>query len=116
MTVHDIVAEASVSTSWATRRRETAKVVELLKKVGLPRTAPSYPHEFSGGQRQAHRHRAGLAVQPIHLCDEPISALDVVEFRRRSSTCSPSCKRSWDFLSVHLHDLRVVEHVSHRVS
>ncbi|HWL87804.1 MAG TPA: dipeptide ABC transporter ATP-binding protein [Polyangiaceae bacterium] len=119
MTVHDIVAEALRIHKLATSRDdETAKVVELLKKMGLRSDVlRRYPHEFSGGQRQRIGIARALAVQPEFIvCDEPISALDVsiqAQIINLLTELQEELGLSYLFIS---HDLRVVEHVSHRVS
>jgi len=42
-----------------------ALTTRLLREVGLdPEAADRYPHEFSGGQRPAHRHRRALVLKP----------------------------------------------------
>jgi polar amino acid transport system ATP-binding protein len=50
---------------------------EILKKVGIPEKADSYPAQLSGGQQQRVAIARGLAMRPkIMLFDEPTSALD----------------------------------------
>jgi len=55
--------------------KETAH--RLLKRVGLPEKADSYPDQLSGGQKQRVAIARALAMDPkIMLFDEPTSALD----------------------------------------
>ena len=53
------------------------KAMELLKRVGLPDKAKSYPRQLSGGQQQRIAIVRALAMNPVMmLFDEPTSALD----------------------------------------
>ncbi len=119
MTVREIVGEAiRIHKLAPTRRDEEAMVVDLLRKVGLRAEARDlYPHEFSGGQRQRIGIARALAVQPEFIvCDEPISALDVsiqAQIVNLLQDLQEQLGLSYLFIS---HDLKVVEHVSHRVA
>lgn len=119
MTVREIVGEAIRVFSLAKGKSEEEHMIaDLLGKVGLrPEHMSRFPHEFSGGQRQRIGIARALAVKPDFIvCDEPISALDVsiqaqivnllVELQEQMGI-------SYLFIS---HDLKVVEHVSHRVA
>jgi oligopeptide/dipeptide ABC transporter ATP-binding protein len=119
MTVREIVGEAiRIHKLARTRADEEARIASLLDGVGMRADAMDrYPHEFSGGQRQRIGIARALAVEPEFIvCDEPISALDVsiqaqivnllVELQERLGL-------AYLFVS---HDLKVVEHVSHRVA
>ncbi len=60
-------------------KREQAEAVahELLRKVGIPEKAASYPAELSGGQQQRVAIARALAMRPkVMLFDEATSALD----------------------------------------
>jgi len=119
MTVGDIVAEPLVihrEVKGAAGRRE--RVEELLRLVGLPADAASrYPHEFSGGQRQRIGIARAIALTPkLVVADEPVSALDL-SIRGEILNLMTDLREKFGLAYLFIaHDLKVVEHISHRVA
>ncbi len=119
MTVREIVGEGIRVFDLAKDKREEADMIaDILKRVGMrPEHIDRYPHEFSGGQRQRIGIARALAVKPDFIvCDEPISALDVsiqAQIVNLLLELQESMGLSYLFIS---HDLKIVEHVSHRVA
>jgi oligopeptide/dipeptide ABC transporter ATP-binding protein len=119
MTVRDTVGEAiRIHKLAKTRADEDTRIAQLLERVGLRADVlDRYPHEFSGGQRQRIGIARALAVEPDFIvCDEPVSALDVsIQGQIVNLLMDLQDKLGVAYLFVS-HDLKLVEHVSHRVA
>ncbi len=118
MRVGSIVAEGIEVHGLAHGAEKRRRVEKLLEQVGLgPEHADRYPHEFSGGQRQRIGIARALAVGPRFIvADEPVSALDLsIQAQVLNLLCDLQEQMGLAYLFIS-HDLRVVEHISHRVA
>jgi peptide/nickel transport system ATP-binding protein len=94
------------------------RVVELLRRVGLPAArADSYPHQLSGGQRQRVLIAMALACDPLLLiADEPTTALDLM-VQAQVLDLLADLKRERDLTLMFItHDLSVLTYACRRLA
>jgi len=96
-----------------------ARVLELLKLVGLPEAEKrinALPHELSGGQRQRVMIAMALANEPdILIADEPTTALDVTIQAQILVLLKDLQARFGMALLLITHDLGIVRKMADRV-
>jgi oligopeptide/dipeptide ABC transporter ATP-binding protein len=118
MLIKNIIAEPIKAQNNIGGRELEARVMELLKIVGLTEDHYlRYPHEFSGGQRQRIAVARAIATHPEFIVlDEPTSALDVsVQAQILNLLIQLQQKLGLTYLFV-THHLLVVKYISHRLA
>lgn len=96
------------------------KVIELLKKVGIPRpeyTYNQFPHQLSGGMRQRVVIAMAIANNPeLLIADEPTTALDVTIQSQILDLIKVLKEDSHAGIILITHDLGVVAEMADRVA
>ncbi len=117
MTIGEIISEGMDVHFRLSEQEKTARVADLLNKVGLTADyANRFAHELSGGQRQRVGIARALAVEPKFIvCDEPISALDV-SIQAQVVNLLIKLQKEYGLTYLFIsHDLSMVKHISDRV-
>jgi polar amino acid transport system ATP-binding protein len=89
--------------------------MKLLRRVGIPDKAASYPANLSGGQQQRVAIARALAMQPrVMLFDEPTSALDPEMINEVLEVMTDLAHEGMTMIVV-THEMGFARRVAHRV-
>jgi oligopeptide/dipeptide ABC transporter ATP-binding protein len=119
MTIGDQIGEAIKLHEKSSREQRRARIIELLKLVGMPdpeKRIGAYPHQFSGGMRQRVMIAMAVACNPkLLIADEPTTALDVT-IQAQVLELMKQVRRELNTAVLLIsHDLGVVADIAERV-
>ncbi len=117
MNIRKLLEEPIRMNKSLTNKEVDNRCKELISVVGLKAEDLSkYPHEFSGGQRQRISIARAIANNPsLIICDEPVSALDLlIQAQMLNLLKDLQSRYGFSYLFIS-HDLSVVKHISNRV-
>ncbi len=113
------IAEALKAHLGLTRPERRARVVALLREVGIPdpeRRVHAFPHQLSGGMSQRVMIAMALACAPkLLIADEPTTALDVTMQAQILDLLRALRQRNGMALVLITHDMGVVAETADRV-
>lgn len=117
--VGDEVAEPLKVHGWGSKSERRAKVIELLRSVGVPEPevkAKQRPYELSGGLRQRALIASAIALDPpLLIADEPTTALDVTIQAQILDLLAATKQRGQAIILIS-HDLAVVARLADDVA
>ncbi len=117
--IGDQIAEVLLHHRKASKQDVQNKVIELLRKVGIPSPESrinDYPHQMSGGMRQRVIIAMALACNPkLILADEPTTALDVTIQAQILELMKELQENTGTAFILITHDLGVVAEMAERV-